>query len=675
MSLCINPRCLQPDHPENDSSRYCHSCGSELVLQGRYRVMRLLSDKSGFGQVYEAFERSIPKLLKVLKEIHNHNPKAVELFQKEASVLSQMHHPGVPMVQPDDYFQFIPRGSTEPLHCIVMEKIDGPNLKEWMRQQGYHPIQEQQAVQWLAQLAEILHRVHQKNYFHRDIKPENIMLRSSGQLVLVDFGAAREITYTYLAQLGQTGGITRISSAGYTPPEQERGQAVPQSDFYALGCTFIYLLTGKTPTDSGMYDPIQNQFVWRQFAPTLSPPFADFIDWLIAPKAGDRPKDTQNLLEAIAQLSRDLAMGVSVSPGSRGIGAAGVASIPTAASGVTVKQTPRPIVPIKWLVGGAIALVVGVGGYYGAAQLHQHALLSAPAVEQVNVTETLSGHTGFVNAVIFAPTRQMLISGSADRIIKIWNLETGAVMANLTGHNAPVNTLILQSDGQTLISGSADGAIKLWNLLTDQNTRTLASHTSAINDLVLSPDNQTLFSASADTTIKQWDLATGQELRSLVGHTSSVNALTISPDGQTLMSASADKTIKLWNLVTGEVRTLTGHTSYVNALAISPDGTTLFSGSADKTIGVWDLNSGGELRTLTGHTSYVNALEVSLDGRRLFSGSADGTIKLWSIETGDEMYTLTGYGNHINYFAVSHDGKTMATGSGEQDITLWQLPE
>jgi serine/threonine protein kinase len=63
------------------------------MLQGRYRVMRLLNDKSGFGDVYEAFERNVPKLLKILKAEYSNNPKAVELFRQEALVLSQLSHP------------------------------------------------------------------------------------------------------------------------------------------------------------------------------------------------------------------------------------------------------------------------------------------------------------------------------------------------------------------------------------------------------------------------------------------------------------------------------------------------------------------------------------------------------------------------------------------------------
>ncbi|MEO1300254.1 MAG: protein kinase, partial [Cyanobacteria bacterium J06636_16] len=195
MSLCINPDCPQPSMPSNAHSVTCQACGSNLLLQGRYRVMRLLSSKTGFGTVYEAYERDVPKILKVLKRDRSEDPKIVHLFQKEAEVLSQIHHPGVPFVGRDSYFTYQPKGNGAALHCIVMEKIDGPNLQQWMQQQGNHPISEAQAFQWLTQLSDILRQVHQHNYFHRDIKPDNVMLEElpiGGYMVkILDFGIAQ----------------------------------------------------------------------------------------------------------------------------------------------------------------------------------------------------------------------------------------------------------------------------------------------------------------------------------------------------------------------------------------------------------------------------------------------------------------------------------------------------
>ncbi|HAJ63906.1 MAG TPA: serine/threonine protein kinase, partial [Cyanobacteria bacterium UBA8543] len=112
-----------------------------------------------------------PKILKVLKENLNSDDKAVELFEQEAAVLGQLNHPGIPKV--DGYFPNQTRNGLS-LHCIVMEKIEGLNLEEWLQQQGNRPISQEQAIAWMKQLAEILVLVHGKNYLHRDIKPSNI---------------------------------------------------------------------------------------------------------------------------------------------------------------------------------------------------------------------------------------------------------------------------------------------------------------------------------------------------------------------------------------------------------------------------------------------------------------------------------------------------------------------
>jgi WD40 repeat protein len=662
MSYCINPNCPQPNDPANANNRICRNCGSDLLLQGRYQVMRLLSDKSGFGKVYEAYKGVTPKIMKVLKEVHNKNPRVIELFQQEAAVLSQLNHPGIPRVETDSYFQFFPRNCTEPVHCIVMEKIDGLDLKQWMKQQGNQPISEKQALNWLKQLAEILHLVHQKNYFHRDIKPANIMIRSTGQLVLIDFGTARELTYTYLAEVGGAGSVTKISSAGYTPPEQEKGHAVPQSDFYALGRTFVFLLTGKQATDPTIYEPLTDTFKWHSYASNISPKLANFVDKLMAPTASARHKNTQEILDDLANISQVLSQSMPENEHSIN-------------SYINLSLFKKEIKAskIKWLIGGAVALVVGLGGY-GIWKLLYTDNLNFLDYENISIAHNLNGHSSYVNTLAISPDGQILVSGSADKTIKIWNLSTGKELRTLTGHSNPVNSIVISPDGQTLVSGSADKTIKIWNLSTGQEIRTLTGHSNPVNSLAISSDWQTLVSGSADKTIKIWNLSTGQEIRSITGNFSYVNALAISPDGQTLVSGNADKAIKIWNLSTGqEIRTFIGHSSYVDCLVISPDGQTLVSGSADKTIKTWNLSTGKEIRTLIGHSSWVKSVAISPDGQTLVSGSADKTIRIWNLSTGQEIRTLKGHSSQVNSLAISSDRETLVSASADKTIKVWRI--
>ncbi|NES82763.1 MAG: serine/threonine protein kinase [Moorea sp. SIO2B7] len=313
MSYCINPDCTKPDDPENTNKSICCNCDSGLLLQDRYRVIRLLNHKSGFGDVYEIEDQGKPKILKVLKQHLRTNPKVIKLFRQEAEVLSRLNHPGIPRVETDGYFTFFPKNSQKPIHCIVMEKIEGLNLSQWMNNRDHQPISSDLALDWLGQISEILDQVHQQEYFHRDIKPANIMGRylplnpkkDDIQLVLIDFGTVREITGTYLAKIDANKKVTGIISPGFTPLEQANGKAVLQSDFFALGRTFVYLLTGKCPNDLPE-DLETGQLIWRDNATQVSKGLADLIDYLMAPFPGKRPKDTKEILKLLKEIEADV---------------------------------------------------------------------------------------------------------------------------------------------------------------------------------------------------------------------------------------------------------------------------------------------------------------------------------------------------------------------------------
>lgn len=301
MSYCINPNCRNFNEPGNQN--ICPDCGCESLVEGRYRVIQRLG-KGGFGQTFEVEDVRQEGTKKVLKILLTDYEKAICLFQREAEVLKKLNHRGIPKVEADGYFQLCHLNREKPLHCLVMEKIEGINLKEWLNNHHHQPITQKQAIAWLKQLAEILQQVHQSNYFHRDIKPSNIMLRPDNQLVLIDFGAVREATETYLHKLAGRDG-TVIISHGYTPPEQADGRAVSKSDFYALGRTFIHLLTGIHPHDLPE-NPQTGQLNWRNSAPQVSPELATLINDLMAPFSGNRPKNAQEILQRLEEIETQI---------------------------------------------------------------------------------------------------------------------------------------------------------------------------------------------------------------------------------------------------------------------------------------------------------------------------------------------------------------------------------
>jgi serine/threonine protein kinase len=360
MSYCINPHCPKPIDLANANNPICRNCGSQLLLQNRYRVLTQLG-QGGFGNTFEIDDAGKTKVLKVLTE---NNSKAVELFQQEAKVLSQLNSAGIPKVEADGYFTVLPKNSSVPLHCLVMEKIAGVNLEQWMEFRNYQTISETQALNWLKQIVEILALVHAQKYFHRDIKPQNIMLRPSGQLVLIDFGAVRQITTTILAGNSHT----RIISQGYSPPEQQNGYSVQQSDFFALGRTFIFLLTGKEPQDKAIYDPLTNELNWRKYAVNISPLLADLIDNLIAPTANQRPENTRVILQRLQEIEKALnqphIFGNSTNIQSKNSSLPTVSVSPGKPLQPAAKPSQKNRQMWKWLIG------LGVG-YFAIAALNQ----------------------------------------------------------------------------------------------------------------------------------------------------------------------------------------------------------------------------------------------------------------------------------------------------------------
>ncbi|MGG6242374.1 protein kinase domain-containing protein [Nodosilinea sp. AN01ver1] len=707
MSLCINPGCRQPNHPDNGGSPTCAVCGSDLVLQGRYRVMRLISSDSGFGRVYEAYERNVPKILKVLKESYNTNDKVVELFRREAQVLSQLNHPGVPRVEPEGYFLYYPTDGAEPLHCLIMEKIEGPNLKQWMVQQGNHPISEKQAMLWLTQLTDVLDLVHQHNYFHRDIKPENIMLRPSGQLVLVDFGAAREMTQTYMANLGDSG-ITTVSSAGYTPPEQEQGQAVPQSDFYALGRTLIYLVTAKLPNDTTIYNSRTNAFVWRPLAPQISAPLADLIDDLIAPAAAQRPQSTAVILERLAQVRSRQVSGLPQLIRARSAGAAAPTAWPMTTlnphEAKTLSDPSRSFLPPwldqrPWLLAGltGLALAVPLGWYAFSREAPPFGSrdfgITSPDVAELTVSSVavLTGHTADIYDLLLLRDGKTLVSASADNTVRIWDLETNSERHRLT-HSNVVQAITTTVDQTALISAGDDRSIRFWSLPDGRPLGQLDNaHATPIRALEVSRNGRTLVSADSEGTIKLWPLTDSTGALNILGMSMAGPSYTLQADGtlndllftrDNSMLISAGKSLQLWDLAALEEAgvakaiapiTLEGHTSFINRIDITDDDATLISASADKNVLLWDMASKAQFATLEGHQSYVNTLRI--EGSRLWSADADKTIFVWDLQQKAPIQRIKGFETDIWRFTVQPNGQIITIGGEQPYIRIWQLDQ
>ncbi|MCF2144917.1 serine/threonine protein kinase [Desmonostoc muscorum LEGE 12446] len=685
MLCCVNPDCQKPLNPEKN--KYCHNCRAELIslLGGRYRPTQVLSDEGGFGRTYLA--EDVHKLNEccVVKQfapkLQGTGPltKAVELFKQEASRLQELaEHPQIPTLLA--YFE------QNGYLFLVQQFIDGQNLlKEWETRGNYNEIEIREL---LLDLLPVLKFIHVLGVIHRDIKPQNIIRRQhDGRLVLIDFGASKQLTATVQTKLG-----TVIGSHGYTALEQmQDGKAYPASDLFSLGATCFHLLTGVRPSQLWMQQGYSWVASWRQYLNTpgrdgisLSLELAEVLDKLLQL---DIQKRYQSADEVITDLTPRLPPALSSVPPTI------LTPTFTTTSANTAPVSPKPNNNLKsQLLLASSVLVLGLGGVWyfqtrpdEVRQLPEQISLpvNSPPKNMLEVpylAKSLKGHSSDVNSVAFSPDGTTLGSASDDKTIKLWNLATKEEIRTLEGHSNWIWTIAFSPDSKTLASGSADTKIKLWNLETGKLIRTLEGHTDGVTSVSFSPNGKTLASGSAskDTKIKLWNLETGELIRTLEGHTNGVQSVVFSPDGKTLASGSWDKTIKLWNLETGKlIRTLEGNGGSILSVAFTPDGKTLASGSNDKTIKLWNLETGKLMHTLKGHNDKINSLAFlsspPLNNITLVSGSSDKTIKLWNPVTGEKIRTLETGSGYIYAVAISPDGQTIAGGgSGENILKIWQ---
>jgi WD40 repeat protein len=199
------------------------------------------------------------------------------------------------------------------------------------------------------------------------------------------------------------------------------------------------------------------------------------------------------------------------------------------------------------------------------------------------------GHADRVISICFSPDGKTLASGSRDKTIKLWDVETGKVRLTLEGHTNWVTSLAFHPDGDRLASGG-DITVRLWDTRTGKLQSTLQGHRSGVHSVSFSPDGSLLASAAGSIhtyanaldahkawgEITLWDVQTGKAKDMEMEHDLAARAVCFSPDGQALVSGGEDRTIKFWDPKTGQLTaTIRGPFHKVVALAFSANGDAL----------------------------------------------------------------------------------------------------
>ena len=318
--------------------------------------------------------------------------------------------------------------------------------------------------------------------------------------------------------------------------------------------------------------------------------------------------------------------------------------------------------------------------------------------------KTLEGHTECVTVVSITPDGHVAVSGSDDKTLRVWDLDTGQCIRTLEGHTGKVGAVSITPDGRIAVSGSFDHTVRVWDLHTGHCIGVLEGHTNCVRAVCITPDGRRAVSGSGcyegkNSRVRVWDIDTGQCIRTLEGRWGNVGAVFISPDGRTAVSASEDMTLRTWDLTNGHcIRTSKKLSSFFRAVSFTTDGHVAVSeGTWDRTLRVWDIDSGNCAKTLEGHTGVAGAVSIlegefemiemerilhtgtakavsiTPDGRMAVSGSDDMTLRAWDIENGQCVKTLVGHTNFVDAVSVTPDGRVAVSGSDDMTLGVWDI--
>lgn len=629
------------------------------LLTGRYLILEKLG-AGGFSETYLARDKYLPRhplcVVKCLK-LPSHSAISLEtahrFFETEAHLLEQFgrHHSQIPTLfaycqEPDSTY-------------LVQEYIEGETLSKWLTQ-GKH-FTAKAAIALLLELLPILEHLHSHHVIHRDITPSNLIRRRNGKVVLIDFGAAYQMSETESSRQSNADlPLLEIGTPGYMPDEQRLGLSQPSSDVYALGMLVIHLLTGVDPRQFKQ-DLISGELDWQHYLQPSSVPLelVTILNRMVRSRASDRYQHAVDVLVDLQRLPSDKR---SQSNG--------------------ISHWRRTLLPASTVLLLAVVVSQSAGGPIAGwlpsyrqqvksalVQLQQTFFVEPTG--QLTMLREMSIKSGIDRALI-VPNNQVMVTTGPDHLLRLWSLPGGTPIKTMEESKAPVTALVVSQNSKFLVSGRADGTLQLWDAASGKILQTFKGHQAGVTVIAISPDSQTFVSSSKDRTLRQWNLQTGALLQTLNHSQADVTAMTYGATSDTLITASQDRQLQVWNLRTGQIhRTFSGHRSTIVDLQLV-NNHTLISFGKDRGL-MWDLSREALVQVLP--DASANSILVSRCDRNIITVHSNGSIYVWVPKFGKLVMREVGTLEQPLNVAFSPNHDYLVSWNANQRLQFWQISE
>ncbi|REJ90925.1 MAG: DUF1080 domain-containing protein, partial [Planctomycetota bacterium] len=290
----------------------------------------------------------------------------------------------------------------------------------------------------------------------------------------------------------------------------------------------------------------------------------------------------------------------------------------------------------------------------------------------------VDAHEERIHDIAVTPDGKYFLTGSNDKLLKLWEFETGnEVLARDAARHKSVGAIDVSSDGR-LVATAGDNRVALWRLPEVELVREFDGHDGHLTSIQFSPDDSLLVTGDADSTVRLWDIETGEELQTWTTGSGWGDAQ-FTPDGRFAFARTrADDLLSVWDVDTGvEQRqfAIPGGTGAV----LSPDGRWLLRGlhaaTADLAV-LYNFASGEEHRRFTVDERDAGiSLAFSNDSRHVLIGRRSGSVSLWNLEQTEELHVFDGHTQEVTAIAFTPDGRFAVSGSEDGEVRIWRLPE
>ena len=694
---------------------------------GDYEMLEVIA-RGGMGIVYKARQKSLNRIVAVklmLSSGQLARPEVVQRFRTEAQAIAHLQHPNIVAIHEV--------GEHDGQPYFSMEYVEGRTLAEMVRD---GPLAATRAAIYLKTISEAVQYAHTHGILHRDLKPSNVLIDSSDQPRITDFGLAKRLENSHLStfnpQLTLSGQV--LGSPNYLSPEQAAGRPAevgPASDVYALGAMLYHLLTGRPPFQGDSLTALLRQVIETDpVGPRLLNPGI--------------PRDLETICLKCLEKDRSRRYGTAQALADelgRFLRGEPIRARPASPPERVWRWCRRG--PVRASLIGALVVVFGLGlagvlWQWRRADAQRDAAVQArlrsererydtaiseaqllieqkrpDRAREILAREGQEGYRGWewgwlqrqvnqdlmsfrskdsVMAVAWSPDQRYLASAGYDQVITLWDLETGRAERVFKGHSGRIWSLVFSPDGKSLLSAGLDTTARVWDVASGRQLRVLTNG-DGVWQALFSPDGQVIATAAINGGGRLWDARSGAVVSERLDHDQAVLTIAFSPDGRRLACAGggwaldndADTTVSVIDR-SGDgdrVRRFKAHRQTIHHVRFSPDGSLLATASADGTAKLWNVHTGAEIRSFQRDSQFQSIFDVdfSPDGRWLaLSGMGwnVGSARIFEVATGHTMRSLEGHGLGVMQIKFSPDGTRLATAGIDATTRLWpaaNLPE